>query len=413
MKKIAFISLLLTIYVFTFAQDPLGTVTYRNGSFSLVPLPIIGANPTNGWLFGVAPAATWYMGDTGNTSLSSMLGSVIYTTNEQLITTAKANTYFAGDRWNMLTDIRFFVSSQPTYGLGTGPQSAKPIAQGDLELNDNPYTPIETSQMMAFSFFRLHNTLMKRYQDSRFYAGVGYHLDYHFGIKDNMLNLDTIPQQKTSHYWYSELQGFNPEHYVLSGLSLNLLYDSRDNAVNPYSGRMAFANLHVNPTFLGSSQNSTVLWLEYRDYIHLSKERPRHLIGFWTYGSFVTSGKVPYMDLPAVGWDQFGRSGRAYTQGRFRGIDIVYGEVEYRFPLQKKSEIFGGVIFANGTTASNRNDIEDYADSKIKLFEYIDYAYGAGLRIMIDKKSRANLSIDYAIGKYGSQGFYLGINEVF
>jgi len=117
------------------------------------------------------------------------------------------------------------------------------------------------------------------------------------------------------------------------------------------------------------------------------------------------------MDLPAVGWDQFGRSGRAYTQGRFRGIDVVYGEVEYRFPLQKKKETFGGVIFANGTTASNRNDFAEVDD--IKLFEYIDYAYGAGLRIMIDKKSRANLSIDYAIGKYGSQGFYLGINEVF
>ncbi len=66
------------------------------------------------------------------------------------------------------------------------------------------------------------------------------------------------------------------------------------------------------------------------------------MIGFWTYGWFVTSGDVPYMDLPAVGWDQFGRSGRAYTQGRFRGEDMWYGEAEYRFPLQKTKETLGG-----------------------------------------------------------------------
>lgn len=137
-----------------------------------------------------------------------------------------------------------------------------------------------------------------------------------------------------------------------------------------------------------------------------NKARPRHMIGFWTYGWFVTSGDVPYLDLPAVGWDQFGRSGRAYTQGRFRGEDLWYGETEYRFPLQKENETFGGVVFINATSASSRlNDID--------LFQYVDLAYGAGLRIMINKKSRTNLNLDFAWGKYGAQGFYLGLNEVF
>jgi outer membrane protein assembly factor BamA len=306
----------------------------------------------------------------------------------------------------MLTDLRYFINSQPTYGLGTGPQSAKPVGNGGLEFSDNPYQPIPDAQMMEYNYLRVHNTVLKRYGDSRFFYGLGYHLDIHTEINDLLLNLDTIPQVVTSHYGYSTLYGFDPKEYILSGISVNFLYDSRDNMVNPYSGRYAFANLRMNPEFLGSTKSSSLLWLEYRDYLHLSKTRQRHLIGFWTYAWFQTSGTLPYMDLPGVGWDQFGRSGRAYTQGRFRGQDLIYNELEYRVPLQRKKETFGAVVFINGTTATNR-------DANIKLFNYYDIGYGIGLRVMVVKKSRANLSIDYAWGKYGAQGFYFGLNEVF
>ncbi len=409
MKKILLITFVSALAILAscyplFAQQD----TVRNekkAKVKFVPLPVIGANPTSGFLFGLAPGAYWSMGDPANTSPSSALGTLIYTTNKQLLITAKSNTFFDGDQWNMLTDIRFFITSQPTYGLGTGQQSSKPVGTGFADYTDNPYQPIETAQMMEFDFFRFHNTLLKRYKDTRFFAGIGYHFDSHYKIKDNLLDLTANPQVITSHYAYSVTQGFNSEKYVSSGVSFNFLYDTRDNQVNPYKGRYALANIRVSPEALGSSKSSSVLWLEYRDYLHLSKERPRHLIGFWTYGWFVTSGKVPYLDLPAQGWDQFGRSGRAYTQGRFRGLDVVYNEIEYRVPLQKDKETFGAVVFINGTTASNRENIA--------LFDYYDIGYGAGLRVMIDKKSRVNLNLDYAFGKYGAQGFYLGLNEVF
>ena len=153
----------------------------------IVPLPVIGANPTSGFLFGLAPGAYWLMGEPQNTAISSALGTLIYTTNKQLLITAKANTFFDGDQWNMLTDIRYFITSQPTYGLGTGEQSAKPVGTGFADYTDNPYQPIETAQMMEFDFFRFHNTLLKRFRDSRFFAGIGYHFDYHYKINDNLL----------------------------------------------------------------------------------------------------------------------------------------------------------------------------------------------------------------------------------
>ena len=221
-----------------------------------------------------------------------------------------------------------------------------------------------------------------------------------------LLDLDADPPVISSHYAYQTLMEMSVEKYTLSGISLNALLDSRDNVINPYDGRYAFINWRLNPTFLGSDKGSSILCLEYRDYLNLSKERPRHMLGFWTYGWFVTSGDVPYMDLPALGWDQFGRSGRAYAQGRIRGLDLIYGEIEYRFPLLPKNDLLGGVVFVNATTASSR-------EAGVHLFDYLDYAYGAGLRVMINKKSRANLALDFAVGKYGASGFYLGINEVF
>jgi len=400
------LSLLLIQVSFSYAQDSLQVEEKKEKKFRFLPLPAVGMSPTTGWMLGIAPGAYWMLGDPSNTSPSSALGTVLFTQNKQLLITAKATTFFSGDQWNMLTDLRYFVNSQPTYGLGTGPQSAKPVGNGGIDFSDDPFQPIETAQMMEFSYLRMHNTVMKRYQETRFFMGLGYHLDYHYKINDQLLNLDTVPPVVTSHYGYSILKDIDPEKYILSGVSLNFLFDSRDNAVNPYSGRYAYANIRINPTFLGSTKGSSMLWLEYRDYFHLSKDRPRHLIGFWTYGWFQTSGTLPYMDLPAVGWDQFGRSGRAYTQGRFRGQDLIYTELEWRVPLQREKDTFGAVVFINGTTATNR-------DANISLYEYLDIGYGLGLRVMIMKKSRANLALDYAWGKYGAQGFYFGLNEVF
>ena len=401
----------LLLGLFTILSLQLNAQTDEEGDklireFSFIPMPVLAANPANGLMYGVAPSASWLMGDAATSHRSSMVSSIIYTTKKQLILTFKTNVFLENDSWNLMGDWRYFATSQPTYGLGTGPQSARLVTSG-FEYDDGSYSDgIQEAQMMEFNFFRFHETFLKRIQDTRFFAGVGYHLDIHSKINDQLLKLDTVPPSITSHYAYSVDKGFDPEGYTLSGLSLNGLYDSRDNPINPYAGRYAFASLRINPEFLGSDKSSSLLWLEYRDYFSLSEARPRHLIGIWTYGSFVTSGDVPYLDLPALGWDQFGRSGRAYPQGRFRGQSVVYAEAEYRFPLQKSKDTFGGVVFANATTATNQ-------DADINLMEYVDPGVGVGLRIMINKNSQTNLALDYAWGKYGAQGFYLSVNEAF
>ena len=46
------------------------------------------------------------------------------------------------------------------------------------------------------------------------------------------------------------------------------------------------------------------------------------------------------------------------------------------------------------------------------MFQYIQPAFGLGLRLLMDKASRTNFVLDCAIGKKSS-GFYLNAGETF
>ena len=406
--RITTILIFLLIATIGFAQEKDNKKEPEKGKVYFAPLPLLMSNPTFGFMYGVAASTSAYLGDPETTRLSTSLGSISYTTLKQFMFTFKSNLYLEEDGWILMGDMRYFNTSQPTFGLGTGPQSLK-LANG-FEYEDGFFSePVPAAQLMEFQFIRFHETVFKQIKGN-FYVGAGYHMDYHYQIKDNLLNLDTVPPTVTSHYLYNQQYGFDNEQYTLSGISLNALYDSRDNAANTYKGRYALATFRINPTWLGSTKNSTSLWLEYRDYFALSKkEMPSHMLAVWLYGNFQTSGTLPYLDLPALGWDQFGRSGRAYTQGRFRGQNLMYSEVEYRAHLagtKKNPDFLGAVVFVNATTASNK-------DANIALFNYIEPGYGLGLRFMVSQQSRTNITLDYAWGSYGAKGLFLSVNETF
>jgi hypothetical protein len=165
----------------------------------------------------------------------------------------------------------------------------------------------------------------------------------------------------------------------------------------------------VFPTWFGSASNATGLWLEYREYFSLSKKVPRNVFAIWTYVNLTTSGRLPYMGLPAFGWDQQGRSGRAYPQGRFRGEQMFYFEAEYRFriPLIKNNpDLFGGVVFANVTSASAD-------DLGVKLFDDCTPGVGTGLRFMLQKATRSNVTLDYGYGADGKGAIYFNMKEYY
>lgn len=401
MRNSLFTALIIISVCFqVFSQEEQEYESNKIQDFKLVPLPAIAYNPANGWMFGVAPAATWYMGNPENTKLSNLVGNLLYTTKRQWIFSSRSNIFLDQNSLILIGDWRYFITSQPTFGLGSNTPN---------EFEVNPNSSLSPSywgdQQMDFRLFRFYETVLKRISDTNFYLGFGYHLDIHSKI-DNFLDVDMIPNYEFSHDAYNEALGFNLDRYTLSGFTINGVYENRDNSVSPYEKNFALVSYKVNPTFLGSDQSSSTLLLDYRHYINLSEKRKRHLLALWAYGNFLVSGNLPYMNLPSLGWDMFGRTGRGYAQGRFRGENMLYSEAEYRFPLQKNSNLFGGTVFVNGNSFGSKFDSE-------KLLEHINLGYGVGLRVMINEENRTTISADYAFGRKGNSGFYLNINESF
>ena len=384
----------------------------HKGSFYITPLPAIGQNPAWGFMYGAVVTGSWYMGDPATTSISSLTTGLILTTKSQTLFTIKGTSYSKENKWKYDIDWRLLKTSQPTYGLGTGPLSAQ-LASNGFEIDDGVFSKkIDEEQLMNYNFLRFHQTVSKRFGDN-IYLGLGYHFDKFKNVEDNLLDLNPEDGSEpviTNYYAYNHKYGFNQDKSTLSGVSLNATFDTRDNINNTYSGRYALVSFHINPEFLGSDQSSSTLWLEYRDYFDLSKKKDhKNIFAVWWFGNFTTSGTLPYMNLPALGYDQMSNSGRGYAQGRFRGENLMYTEIEYRRMLlgtKKNPDFFGIAVFANATTASGK-------DSDINLFQYIDPAVGAGLRFMVEKQSRTTLAIDFAVGKYGAKGFYLALNQAF
>ncbi len=294
----------------------------------------------------------------------------------------------------MSGDYRLYLFSQPNYGLGTDiipPRRDQP----------DSFSVDSLAQDMDYNYLKFHQTISFEVKEN-YYVGGGINIDWYSSIQDK--ELDIANGKYTYHYNYSQKYGFDNYEYFLNGVSLNLVHDSRDNQVNASKGWFANINYRFNPVLFNNQDYSNVLFAEYRHFIPVSPKNPHYVLAIWTYGQFVTRGKVPYLNLPAIGWDQRSRSGEGYTQGLFRGNGLVYLSTEFRFPITC-NQLLSGTVFTNFVTASN-------SDTDLKLFKSIQPSIGAGLRILIDKASKTNLILDYAWGN-NSKGFYLNAGETF
>ena len=365
-------------------------------SFLLV-IPIVASNPTAGIIFG---GGLTYIYKSGSTSskLSTMTSNATYSTKGLVNLNIKSNVFVLNNLIVLNGDWRYLVNAETTYGLGS--QKYTPVASVDL----NGYESVSdtTGQPLKYSQIRIHETASRQLFPN-FFAGIGFQFDSRFHIKD--YTTEDGDSAKSYHFQYSKQNGFSATNYITSGVGFNFLFDSRDNQVNAYRGYYANLNYLVNLTALGSTKNSSLLLAEYRSFYSLGRTKNGNVLAFWLYGNFVISGSTPYLALPSIGNDQRQRSGRGYPFGTFRGEDLVIGESEYRFPISQTTGILGGVLFVNATSTSNRL-------AGIDLLQYLRPAYGGGLRIMLEKKSKTRLQIDMAVAEH-KIGFYFGAQETF
>lgn len=374
-----------------FTKEDTLQISKPDSKNNLIAFPTLGYQPANGFTLGFISQFSFKIKPENKVSLLS--GGASYSTQKQILTYLKNNMYINNDRLFFSGDFRYYVFSQSNYGLGTD------IIPWGAQFKDFDFNDIE--QPMDYNYFKFHETASYIIFPS-FFIGLGIHLDVYSNISDKLLN--TADGQYTYHYNYSKNYDFSDKNYAVNGMSLNFIYDSRDNLINTNNGLFLNMNYRYNPqTDLNRHRSATIL-LESRYFLPLSKTYKQHVLGFWAYGQFQLRGRLPYLNLPAIGWDQNSRSGKGYTQGLLRGTNLMYIESEYRFPITK-NQMISGTVFVNATTAST-------ISKSLTKFEPIQPAIGVGLRALLDKNTLTNFIVNFGLGR-DSQTFYFNDGEGF
>jgi hypothetical protein len=338
-------------------------------------LPSFSYNPANGLLLGISGNALTRLGPEETTNPSTAAVSVNYTTKQQFNVLVRTNVFGGNNGFLLQGDWRYQDTSQPTYGLG-------------------PAQPEEFKDDLKYNLIRIYQTGYLPLTN-RFLAGLGYHLNDYYNIVDPNAERG-LPSPLLEYY-----DGRTITRNTSSGLSLNLVFDSRDSPFYATKGYYSTSSLRVFPTWLGSDTDWQSFQTDFRAYTRLGSSG-RSIFALWGIAWF-TFGAVPYMELPAIGWDTYGRSGRGYAQGRIRGQNQLYLEGEYRVTLSRNG-MWGAAAFLNLLSTT---------DPTTGGFEHVNPGLGAGLRIKLNKHSGTNITVDYAFGSEGSDGLFLGTGEAF
>jgi hypothetical protein len=304
-----------------------------------VAAPTIASKPSTGLSVGLNSNLAFFSGDEKTTHISSISGGLRFSQKQQVLSGIRFGVFTADDRWFMQGDNRLSWTSQNTYGLGADTTAVS-----------------SATENVKFNAVKLYETAYRTVRPHLF-AGVGINISTHSNIRPGDGVLETFDQ--SAYAAYNALHGFRDERQTSGGVGAGLLFDTRDNGINAQRGWLASASLRTFFNgFIGGDSTWQQLTVDVRTYRKLTPDG-RNRLAFWFMSDNVLSGTAPYLDLPATGSD--GRSARGYTEGRYRGEHLAYGEVEYRGTLTTNG-LLGFVAFLDTTSVDNE-------DAGRKLFD--------------------------------------------
>ena len=305
--------------------------------YTLLPYP--GYAMVTGYLLGLSSNVSFFAHKGDDAKISSILMSNIYSQYKQFMNIINSNIWLNHETINLTGDWRFYRFPTYTYGLGS-----------KTSLNDAD----------AIDYFRLrfYEVAMGKIARNLF-GGIGFNYDSYWDIKE-ILNPPNITPDFDDEYHLTKSS-------VSSGISLNFQYDNRLNSNNPEKGTYIFIQARDNLKTFGSNNNWQSLIIDARHYIQLS-ENSGNVLAFWSYDWFTLSGMPPYLDLPCTGEDSYNNTARSYIEGRFRGLNLIDLEAEFRFRILTNG-LLGGVLF------SNVSSVSEWPDNR---FEKINPGNGAG-----------------------------------
>lgn len=181
------------------------------------------------------------------------------------------------------------------------------------------------------------------------------------------------------------------------GFGGSIQYDSRDVAVNAWSGSLFRTEVLAFSEALGSQAEYQKLDVEYRKFHSLVEGRVLALLAHYQQAF----GDIPYYDMPEIGG---ANSMRGYYQGQYRDKVVAEVTAEYRHTFRRDS----GVLSNHGMTAwagvgSIGESVEDLSGHAI-------LSYGVGYRYEL--QPRMNIRLDLGMGRHGA-AFYFNFTEAF
>ena len=337
--------------------------------------PLANAPTSSGNALVTSTTANVYLGPKSTTFLSTANFAPYFNFNKRFGLPLRSSIWLKNNAWNIQGDIRFLVYPQYTWGLGTSHSD-------------------EEKEWVNYKYIRFYQTVLKKVSP-HLYLGLGYDLDYHFNIGgDSGVNLIRF-----TGYPYG-LSG----NSLSSGMTFNLLYDTRNRNVYPFPGVFLNVVYRLNPGFLGNTNSWQSIFADLRKYLQLnppSKPNQQNTLAFWSFLWLNSNTGTPYLDLPSTGWDEYNRSARGFDQNRYRGNALYYFETEYRRDITNNG-LFGFVVFSNINTVSGSGT----------MFRSWHPAGGLGIRIKLSKVSNNNFALDYAFSR-GYRTVLFNFSETF
>lgn len=327
----------------------------------------------------------------------------VYTLNNQILLESRWEIFTHARQWRTRGEL--LLQRYPDRNYGIGNDAAVLVEEVDEDGKRDTFNYLNfNSNRIKFS------PVVLRKIGKNLFFGLQSDLEYLF-------KYDELP------YQYSYLNADSnkikdvPVAGLRSSIGFQVLYDNRDNLINPLRGTFIEWNNRHYVKWMGSDFVFSYYALEARQYFNTWKNQTLALRGFASLE--FTDEEVPLRALSRVGGHKFIRG---YFRGTYQDHNMLAFETEYRLPLWKEGQPsklwqvwkrLGVVGFLGGAQVFRKGESVG--------FDHFNLAAGGGLRILLNPKSRSNIRIDYAVAlRDGSDGpgkrqsgFYFFLGEAF
>jgi len=334
-----------------------------------ITVPIFIISPETHIAAGALGVLLWKNIDlTRPTRTSNAELITLYTSRQQLIFIPRYTIFTKGEK--------FFIE-----GFGE-----ELIGYKDFYFGRGNNTPVSNREDITYNVIGWENKIGRKILKNQ---------KLFMGIETRALTYYNLNTPLTGELLNEKITGYKGS--VSVGLGPALIWDTRDNVVNPSKGFYWDFRYSQYSTALGGTVGYHRTYLDFRKYINVIPKY-RHIIAMELFADFVR-GNAPFKELAELGGP---RIMRGYYRGRFRDNYLTAFQTEYRMPVYKRLGVvaFAGLGKVYNPTTVNLDDLH--------------LSYGGGIRYQINKREKLNIRIDYARGDPKYLGyFYFGLTESF